>query len=139
MSTPLDLVIAWHDAVREQDLEAVAALVHPDVQVGGPKGDGQGVALLLDWVENSGIVLEIESFLQRGLTFVVGQAATWPDPDADDGRTEPVALASVFVVLGTRISKVLRFDEVDAALEAAGFRTSSQSDGPGDPLDDSHR
>lgn len=124
MSSPLDLVVAWHDAVRECDLEAVAALVHSDVEVGGPKGSGHGVDLMTDWVLNSGIVLELESFLQRGLTFVVAQVATWPDPTAAGGRTEPVAAASVISVFGTRISRVLRFDDVNAALDAAGFRAS---------------
>lgn len=122
MSTPLDLIVAWHDAVRDRDTDMVTALVHDDVEVGGPSGSGRGVDLLIDWVENSGIVLELESFLQRGLTFVVAQVATWPDPDADSGRTEPVAAASVFTVLGTRICRVLRYDDVDAALDAAGFR-----------------
>ncbi len=122
MSSPLDLVVAWHDAVRDRDLEAVAALVHTDVEVDGPRGSSRGADLMLEWVENSGIGLEIVSFLQRGLTFVVGQEATWPDPEGEDGRTEPVAVASVFVVQGALISKVLRFDDVDAALEASGFR-----------------
>ena len=125
MSSPLDLIVAWHDAVRDQDLEAVSALVHPDVTVGGPKGSGHGVELMTEWVQNSGIVLEIGSFLQRGLTFVIAQEATWPDPDAGTGRTQPVSVASVFVVLGARISKVLRFDDVDAALAASGFRGDS--------------
>ncbi|MBA3368620.1 MAG: nuclear transport factor 2 family protein [Geodermatophilaceae bacterium] len=124
MSTPLDLIVAWHDAVRDRDLEAVAGLVHSDVEVGGPKGSGHGVDLIREWVQTSGIGLEIESFLQRGLTFVVGQEATWPDPDAAGGRTQPVAVASVFVVQGARISKILRFDEAEAALEAAGFRST---------------
>ncbi|MGI8721805.1 MAG: nuclear transport factor 2 family protein [Geodermatophilaceae bacterium] len=123
MSAPLDLIVAWHDVVRDRDLEALAALVHSDVEVGGPKGSGHGSDLIREWVEGSGIELEIESFLQRGLTFVVGQTATWPDPEAEGGRTEPVPVASVFVVQGARISKVLRFDDVDTALEAAGFRT----------------
>lgn len=125
MSTPLDLVVAWHEAVREQDTAALAALVHSDVEVGGPKGSGRGLDLLIDWVQNSGIGLEIESFLQRGLTFVVAQTATWPDADSADGRSEPIAVASVFVVMGAQISKVLRFDDVEAALEAAGFRSAT--------------
>lgn len=135
MSTPLDLVIAWHDAVRKRDLVAVAALVHSDVEVGGPKGSGQGLELMTDWVQRSGIVLEIESFLQRGLTFVVAQVASWPDPLAEDGRTEPVAVASVISVSGTRISRVLRFDDVDArrpALECR--RLMIVSAGGGAPL-----
>lgn len=126
MSTPLDLIVAWHDAVGDQDVQAVAELVHPDVTVGGPKGSGQGLELMLDWVRSSGIVLEIESFLQRGLTFVVAQTATWPDPATDTRRTEPIAVASVFVVLGSQISRVLRFDDVESALEAAGFRTQPE-------------
>jgi len=122
VTTPLDLIVAWHDAVRDRDLEALAALVHSDVEISGPRGSGHGADLMLEWAQNSGIGLEIESFLQRGLTFVVGQAATWPDPDAEGGRTQPVAVASVCVVHGAQISKVLRFDDVDAALEASGLR-----------------
>lgn len=57
---------------------------------------------MADWVEDSGIVLQIESLLQRGLTFGVAQVATRPDPETQGGRTEPVAVASVFAVPGSR-------------------------------------
>jgi len=87
VSTPRDLIVAWHDAVRDRDVDAVTALVHADVEIGGPKGSGHGVDLMTEWVQNSGIGLEIESIQHRGPTFVVGQAATWPDPDAENGRT----------------------------------------------------
>jgi len=124
VSTPRDLIVAWHDAVRDRDVDAVTALVHADVEIGGPKGSGHGVDLMTEWVQNSGIGLEIESIQHRGPTFVVGQAATWPDPDAENGRTAPIPVVSVFVVSGARIAKVLRFDDLDAAYDAAGFRAT---------------
>ncbi len=48
MSTPLDLVVVWHDAVREKDTEALVTLVHPDVEMNGPKGSARGRYVPLD-------------------------------------------------------------------------------------------
>lgn len=142
---PLELVIAWHEAVNAADVAAAATLVHDDVEVGGPRGSAHGRAVHDRWLTDSGIDLEVVSYLQRGPTVVVAQTATWPDPSraglsragssgagpsgaGPSARTEPVPVATVFTVVGARIQRIVRYDDVDAALQAAGIRQPPAGD-----------
>lgn len=127
---PLELVIAWHEAVNAADVAAAAALVHDDVEVGGPRGSAQGRAVHDQWLTDSGVDLEVVSFLQRGLTVVVAQTATWPDQSEaqPSARTEPAPVATVFSVVGSRIQRIVRYDDVDTALQAAGIRETPAGD-----------
>ncbi len=61
MSTPLDLVVAWHDAAKEKDTEAPVTLVHPDVELHGPKGSRAASTCPSTRCRTPGIGLEFES------------------------------------------------------------------------------
>jgi ketosteroid isomerase-like protein len=49
------VVLAWHAALNDGDLERLLKLTTPDVEVGGPRGTGRGAELLRDWVGHAGI------------------------------------------------------------------------------------
>ncbi|MDQ3732515.1 MAG: hypothetical protein M3400_00695 [Actinomycetota bacterium] len=47
------MIVVCQDAVRDRDVAAFTALVHEDIEIGGPKGSSNGVDLMTTWVRNS--------------------------------------------------------------------------------------
>ena len=113
----------WHRAVNDGDADAARAVAADDVDVGGPRGTATGVDAFTDWVRRSGAHLEPVSWHPvDATTVVVEQDATWPGrADAGAGRA-PVRVATLFRVDGQRVARAVRFDDLHAALIAAGGR-----------------
>ena len=121
MSTPeTATVIAWHEAVNAGDIDRLLALSSDDVEVGGPRGTGRGAQLLREWITRAGIQLEPDRMVQRGDTVVVEERARWRS--TEDGQlTEPQLVASAFVVRNGRVTSVVRYPDMAAALKATGL------------------
>ena len=109
----------WHTALNAGDVERLVGLSTADVEVGGPRGSGRGADLLRDWVARAGITLEPRRRYGRDGTFVVEQTAQWRS--ADGQLTPPQTVASVFRIRDGLVAAVLRYDDVAAALQAAGL------------------
>ncbi|WP_103382096.1 nuclear transport factor 2 family protein [Pseudonocardia dioxanivorans] len=111
-----DLVRAFESAVNAADVDAAAALVTDDVEVGGPRGAARGVEVLRSWVAGSGISLSTVRFFGRGDVAVALQDARWIDDDSTR------SVATEFTARDGRISRIVRHDDgLDAALAAAGL------------------
>ena len=116
MSRPEIAVVAdWHRALNAGEVDRLALLSSEDIEVGGPRGVGQGVALLRDWVARSGITLEPGCCYQRARTVVVEQQARWRLSE-DGALGEPQTVASVFLVQNGRVASVVRFPDLASAL-----------------------
>ena len=107
------VVLAWHEALNAGDLKQLLALSSEDVEVGGPRGIGRGRHLLRDWFGRAGITLVPKRLFERDAIVVVEQAATW----AAGGDEQTVA--SLFEVSDGTVSRVVRYEDVPAALSAA--------------------
>lgn len=114
------VVNAWHDALNRGDVDALAALVTEDVEIGGPRGATRGVATMRDWVGRAGIRLDPLRSFQRGPTLVVEQQASWRSPETAEVQSTDT-VASVFVVHDGRIGLVVRYPSVTEAFAAAGL------------------
>jgi limonene-1,2-epoxide hydrolase len=124
----VELVLAWHAALNAGDVERLADLSTADVEVGGPRGAGRGAALLRDWVARAGIQLEPGRIFSRGGVLVVEQSARWRSETGESGQ--PQQVASVFAVRDERVAAVIRYSDVQSALEAAGLdQTDEQATG----------
>jgi ketosteroid isomerase-like protein len=110
----LGVVLAWHTALNEGDVERLVALSAEDVEVGGPRGSGRGSDLLREWFGRVGVRIEPLRTFVREQTVVVEQDATWP-------HGEPQRVASAFEVRGGRVARVIRHANLPAALQAAGL------------------
>ncbi|GAY10269.1 nuclear transport factor 2 family protein [Pseudonocardia sp. N23] len=116
-----DLVRAFESAVNAVDVDAAAALVTDDVEVGGPRGAAHGVDVLRQWVSGSGISLTTVRFFGRDDVAVALQDARW----IDDDTTRPVA--TEFATRDGRISRIVRHDSgLDDALTAAGLSEADE-------------
>jgi hypothetical protein len=125
----IGIVRAWHEALNRGDADAIVALSHEDIEVGGPRGTGHGSALLRDWVARAGIQLEPLRWFPRGGDVVVEERARWQSPDS--GKLgEPITLASAFHVADGRVRSVIRYESVEAALAATGLGPDDEETKP---------
>jgi hypothetical protein len=121
----LDNVLAWHGALNAGDAEHVAALSHPEVEIGGPRGSARGRQVLKDWVVQANIRLEPLRSFKRGGTVVVEEAATWRD--AQTGEIVGAAtVATVFRLDAGLVTGIFRHDGLEDALRLAGLDGSDE-------------
>ncbi|QIN82557.1 DUF4440 domain-containing protein [Rubrobacter tropicus] len=126
MSAPdLEAVLAWHEALNAGDAERLAALSHPDVELGGPRGPAMGRQVLKDWVGRANIRLEPLRSFRGGRTVVVEEEATWRDADTGE-KTGGATVATVFRVRDGLVAAVVRHDDLEDALRAAGLEESDR-------------
>jgi ketosteroid isomerase-like protein len=125
MTSAVVLVAEWHEALNAGDAERLVALVSDEVEVGGPRGSGHGIELLRDWVGRAGIHLEPLRTFHRGDTVVVEQRATWLSPETGQPG-EPLVVASIFTIRDGRIHAVMRYDDLETALELSGLNMADE-------------
>lgn len=127
MTAPeVHIVRAWHEALNDGNVDRLVALSHPDVEMGGPRGEGgRGVQLLREWVGRAGVQLEPRRTFRRGDTVVVEQEAEWRS--ADSGQVAgSQTVGSVFVVRADQVVRVVRYPELADALRAVDFDESHE-------------
>lgn len=126
MNAPeLRIVEAWHEALNSGELDRLAELSHPEVEVGGPRGTGRGAQLLRDWVDSVNIRLEPRRVFHHADTVVVEQRAQWHSADA--GRViSSQTVSSFFVVRDGRVNRVVRYPDIADALDAAHLDESHE-------------
>jgi hypothetical protein len=118
------LVDAFERAVNEGNADQVVELALGNVEVGGPRGRGHGHELLREWVERAGIQLSTSRIFERGGVIVAEQAAHWGPPE--EAGPETHTIATEFVVREGRIAAVVRYDDLESALEATGLGTEDE-------------
>jgi hypothetical protein len=128
------VVAAWHEAVNRGDADALAALSHGDISIAGPRGTASGCEMLRDWLARSGIRLAPRRWFAKGECLVVAQIATWRLPDGS--VTEPLAVASTFLVEEGRVRRTARYESLEEALAATGLTRASEWSPGGDSTRD---
>ena len=106
-------VLAWHDALNEQDFDTLVALSSDDIEVGDAKGAAQGLAALLDWAQSADISAEPGRMYVHDGVVVVEQQIT---PRSDPAST--TTAASAFRVVHDHVVSVFRHDNLASALAA---------------------
>jgi ketosteroid isomerase-like protein len=119
-----EVVRAWHEAVNRGDADALVALSHDDIEVGGPRGSARGTAILRDWLDRAGIQLEPVRWFASPAELVVEQVAVWRGTDG--AVTEPQIIASSFTVEDGRVVRTHRYGSLEEALAATGLALVDQ-------------
>ena len=125
--SPLTVVRDWIDAANRQDTDALLALSDPDVEIVGPRGSVRGAAVLRDWLARAGLTLKTKRAFARGGAVVVEQRGVWRSAETG-GEASEADVASRFEVEGGRVVAYERFDDLGAALAAAGLGEADESD-----------
>lgn len=121
MTAPeVSVVRAWHEALNTSDVDRLVALSHPEVEMGGPRGNVHGAQVLRDWVSRANIRLEPQRVFHHADTVVVEQQAEWRSADTGE-VTGSQTVASILVVRDGRIASVVRYDDLADALSAANL------------------
>lgn len=112
----LRTVQLWHEALNERDKMRMASLVTANIKVGGPRGDLEGVSIMLDWVDRAQVSLTPKRYFSSGNTIAVEQLAEWHDAVTGD-LVDAQTVASVFVVENAQIKSIHRHDDLRSAFE----------------------
>lgn len=118
-SIPADVVLAWLDAVNAGDVGAALARTSADVAIIGPRGTGRGREVLRAWLGHAGATFATTAVYARGDAVVVAQRGVWRDPAG--GVRGEADVATRFEVADGQVAEIERYDELEAALRAAGL------------------
>ncbi|MGB8404159.1 MAG: nuclear transport factor 2 family protein [Mycobacterium sp.] len=105
-------VLAWHDALNEQDLDTLEQLSSDDIEIGNAHGAAQGRDALRQWA--SGLTGEVtvgRMYVREGVV-VVEQTG-----GGIDG-------ASAFRVVHDHVTSAFRHADIESALAATGLTES---------------
>jgi ketosteroid isomerase-like protein len=119
-SDPLHIVHDWLAAVNAGDVEGALALTAPDVVIVGPRGEARGHEVLRAWMGHAGATFQTRETYAAGNAVVVAQHGVWRDAETGEVRGE-ADVATRFRVTDGRVAEMERYDEVGAALQAAGL------------------
>jgi ketosteroid isomerase-like protein len=120
--TSLEVVRTWHDALNEGEVERLLAHVTPDVEVAGPRGSARGAEQVQEWVARAGIRMVPTAWYVRGDQVVAQEETSWTMPDGT--YSEPMLIATAFQVTDGRVSRIARYSDIGAALNATGLEPS---------------
>lgn len=117
---PLRTVHDWLAAVNAGDVEGVLALTTPDVVIVGPRGIASGHEVLRGWLGHAGATFQTRETFVAGDAVVVAQRGVWRDVETGEVRGE-ADVATRFRIDGGRVAEMERYDDLHAALHAAGL------------------
>jgi len=113
----LEVVQKWHRALNNGESEQMTALVHPQVEVGGPRGSSRGVQALLEWLGRAKVRLLPQRWFDGGNQIVVQELGEWRSA-ANDEVTASQLVATIFRVdEHGLITRIWRHDALAPALE----------------------
>jgi hypothetical protein len=119
------VVLLWHEALNMKHKRGLAELVTKNVKMSGPKGDVEGVNIMLEWMDRANITLEPKRYFQSGEIIIVEELAVWQEGGTEKEINSAKA-ASVFVLDDGRIASIQRFDNLNKAFEATGLNERNQ-------------
>ena len=97
-------VLAWHDALNEQDLDTLIQVSSDDIEFGDANGAGQGHSALREWASSLAMSAAVPGRLYVRDGVVVAEE--------EDGK------AAAFRVVRDHVTSVFRHDDLAAALAA---------------------
>jgi hypothetical protein len=106
-------VLAWHDALSQEDFGTLLSLSSDDIEIGDAHGAAQGHAALREWARRTDATIEVGEIYYRDGVVVVEERIT-PRSDPADVRTA----ASAFRVVRDHVTAVFRHEDLAAALAA---------------------
>lgn len=104
-------VLAWHDALNDNDFDTLVALSSDDIEVGDANGAAQGHDALRAWAESAGATVTPGRMFVHDGVVVVEQTITRTDGSTHTG-------AAAFRVVHDHVTSVFRHDTLAAALAA---------------------
>jgi hypothetical protein len=112
----VEIVIAWHEALNDRDVDRLVALCSDDVEVGDAGDTRRGPAALRRRFDRPGLRLDLVAFLQRRELVLSCQEAEWlPAGGAAPSQTSALC---VFRIESGLIVSVIAYRDLEAAMAA---------------------
>jgi hypothetical protein len=124
MKSALEIVLDWHTALNAGEVDRMVALVDPNVEIGGPKGLTHGAEVVREWFGRANVKFHPLRSFQRDEQVVVEARGDWHDEAGNLTGSQNVS--THFVVTADTISRIMRYDELESALNAAGLQLSDE-------------
>jgi ketosteroid isomerase-like protein len=125
MAAELIIVHQWHTALNNGDINQLVALVHQDVEVGGPRGTTSGAEVVREWFGRANVHLNPKGFFNRKNIVVVEELGEWLSPDTGQVIDSQV-VATLFVVNDGLIARIMRYADLETALSEASLDESDR-------------
>lgn len=123
--SPLEIAQRFYTHLGDHDVEALLALAHDDIVVGGPRGTGAGVELLREWVARANVAMTPKRWFATDDVVVVEQEAVWTNQHGDEtGRR---IVTTTFRIRDGKIAAIYRHDDLAAALTIAGLDADDEA------------
>ncbi|HYR10318.1 MAG TPA: nuclear transport factor 2 family protein, partial [Longimicrobium sp.] len=116
----IHIVHEWLAALNAGHVEAALALTAPDVTIVGPRGTARGHDVLRAWMGDAGATFATRETFGAGDVVVAAQHGVWRDAETGEIRGE-ADVATRFRVADGRVAEMERYDDLHAALQAAGL------------------
>ncbi len=116
----LKIVEEWHKALNNKDKKRMCELVKENVKIGGPKGETEGVNIMLEWMDRALISLTPKRYFLSDKRILVEEQAEWHRPGTDEVLSSQI-VASVFVVENNFITSIYRYEDLEKAFEKTGL------------------
>jgi hypothetical protein len=123
--SPVALVQAWQEAANDKDADRLVALSDSNIEIVGPRGSSYGSQVLSEWLERAGLTLTTLRVFARGPAVVVEQHGVWRAPETNEVTGDRI-LASSFRVENGSVTRYVRLDDLDTALNDAGLERSDE-------------
>lgn len=120
----IQVVELWHEALNIKHKKGLAELVKENVKMTGPKGDVEGVNIMLEWVDRANIMLTPKRYFQLKDTVIVEELAVWYEAETEREINNAV-VASVFILENGLIASVQRYDSLEKAFEVTALTESN--------------
>ena len=135
ISSSLETVLAWVDAVNANEVETAIAKAAPDVAIVGPRGTSHGREVLRTWLEHAGAKFFTRAAYAGGDSAVLAQHGVWRDASSGAVRGE-ADVATRFRLAAGLVTEIQRYDDLATALRDAGLTPSDVDRSPPDEADD---
>ncbi len=111
------VVQQWHAALNTAQVDEMMTYVHPQVEIGGPRGTTRGAQVVREWFGRANLRLLPQRWFGLGDQIVVEEMGEWRSPETDQ-ITGSQIVATVFRVDDDGlITRIVRHDNLLAALE----------------------
>jgi hypothetical protein len=116
-TTSLSVVEQWHTALNAAQVERMISLVHPQVEIGGPRGSTRGAQVLRQWLGRANIRLLPQRWFGEGNQIVVEELGEWRSPETGQITGSQIVATAFGVSEDGLITRIVRHDALEAALE----------------------
>ncbi len=111
----LSMVEQWHTALNAGQVDQMMILVHPQVEIGGPRGVTVGAEIVREWFGRANARLLPQRWFARDDRVVVEELGEWLSPETGEVVGSRL-VASAFSVSENLITRIVRHDTLAEAL-----------------------